>query len=451
MKTFTFIICLLLISVVLNAQNRSDLALELQNMQKKYSDITQQITRINKFTNSDYRKMELKSAVISQKLDSTVNLLFDTGSQMWLKDYKDEFLYDSEFRNKSWIEKEWNAESHTWVLDYRAELGYDGNSRVNTLMSYDWDSDQNMEVVSGKFNFFYNSDGLTDSVVTSYSEDNGVTWDLALKQAHHYNASKQLARTEIWTLDEDSVTLVLGMKTDYSYNAGGKVQTSISYFLFDGEEYPSGKVIYMYDGSNRLMAAEHYVANFIELTLDESERDQYQYNTNGDISVLTYASWNGTAWADDSKDEYEYGTVDLSEVGFPAFIVLFAEDYAQSELRFGKAISVLNSFEMTGGTWKHSDITNFYYSAGSSTAIDEFANTGFEVYPNPTSDAVSFNWKGNNNQLMLKMYQITGAMVLEQNIQPGKNVSVSHLVNGIYFFKLMNGEKIVYSGKLMKR
>ena len=447
MKKFTSVIFVMLISVGLNAQKISDVGLKLQEMQKKYSEIT----RFNKKAKTNFTKPDLKSALFSQKLDSTVNQVYDELSDTWKNDYKDEFLYDQEMSNTTWLEKNWNVATHAWDIDFKTDLTYDGNGQVTSFVMHEEDPITHELVANSKYDYYYNSDGMADSVLIRSSEDGGLNWDLLMKKEHHYNASKQLMKTDTWSYDEDEGALVLGSKTEFSYTETGKIKTSISSYLSEGEEYPSSKSEYSYNGSDKVSSVEYSDLNFLTLMIEKYGRDTFQYNVNGDISIQIYSSWNGDVWVDEDRDDFEYGTTNLSDVAFPYFLALFADGEGYNELKYNKKINTINSYEMIDGSWEHTDINTFYYSSGTATGINEFASAGFKFYPNPASETIIFNWRGNGSPLMLKMYQVTGAQVLQQNAWSGKEISVSHLKNGVYFFKLMNGQQTIYTGKIAKR
>jgi hypothetical protein len=105
---------------------------------------------------------------------------------------------------------------------------------------------------------------------------------------------------------------------------------------------------------------------------------------------------------------------------------------------------------MMNGEWKYNGRSTLYYSPGTSTNINETDNANFAVYPNPATESVSFRWKGNYENLTLVLYQVTGSRVLEQTTTSGKSVSISNLENGVYLFKLIDGQQSVKTGKLIK-
>jgi hypothetical protein len=96
--------------------------------------------------------------------------------------------------------------------------------------------------------------------------------------------------------------------------------------------------------------------------------------------------------------------------------------------------------------------TEYYYSPvtkGGTTGVDKLNIADFKVYPNPASDQITFSWNSNYNRLNLKIFQVTGACVMDREISSGENIPIKNLQNGIYLYKLSNGNQVVKSGKLI--
>ena len=348
---------------------------------------------------------------------------------------------------------------------------------VNSLLYYSRNDDYTLLTPESKMLIFYNVAGLQDSVLT-YASIDGSTWKLDAKQIHHYNSSKQLIKTEIWAFDEDLVELVLGMNIVYTYTETGKIKSSTTNFLSDGDEMPFSKVDYNYDGAGRLTSMVSSILSFETFMMENSYRYTYQYNSSGrvivetnsswengnwidndkteseynaegDVAVETNSIWNGAAWLLDEKDEYQYSSQNFSDVIFPNFYMLSAMIDAV-ELTFNKLIIGTKTYDMIDGNWKNTGKSTLYFSSGTSTNISELNNSLFAVYPNPAAESVSFSWKGNYENLTLELYQVTGARVKEQITSSGKSVSISNLENGVYLFKLMDGQQSMKTGKLIK-
>ena len=486
MKNFTLFLLFLafiMLTFVANSQNKDDLLNKFQQAHEKNSKIIQKaahFSRILKAHTSNGELLPFKSAAAKQKLDSTISTTMNAETHLWQNDYKDEFLYDSELKNTTLIGKEWNLSNNAWNVVSDTELGYDNSDRINSVLMNEGDS-------LIRFLIFYNPGGMQDSVNWYSTENAGVSWNLFAKTINQYNTAKQLTKADIQFSDEDG-NLVL-ISTVYTYTGTGKISTSNTSYVMEGFELPSSKTEYSYDGSDRLITVENSASNNgFPPTLVKSTRTMYQYNSSGNISVeinstwngtswidvdktdynyntstdvsdAIYSNWNGTAWIADSKEEFTYGTTNFSDVVFPSYefianifssFVGFIGNEESTDFFFNKIPTVINSFQMLNANWTNTDKTVYYYSSGTSTNIDESSNTLFNVYPNPASNSVSFRWKGNYDNLTLEMYQITGVKALEQIAYPGRLVSISKLENGIYFFKLLKGQQVVHTGKLIK-
>jgi hypothetical protein len=268
------------------------------------------------------------------------------------------------------------------------------------------------------------------------------------------------------------------MNIVYTYTASGKIKTSTTNIVDGADEMPLTIIEYFYDGADRLTSREYSRLNFFTFAFEKSTRDSYQYNASGQVtveisstwngatwvnmdkyesaynaagdeSVYITSIWNGNSWVQTEKDENTYSTTNFSEVALPAIFYLFGVN--EADFALSKAITLINSFEMINASWKNTGKTTFYYSGGTSTNIMEYENSVISVYPNPASESVNFSWKGNAETLSLQIYQITGAKVIEQPVYSGRPVTISHLENGVYLYKLLNGQQNVKTGKMIKR
>jgi len=478
MKNFTLFLVMFLITLGLSAQNSSEFRKRIQQKQEKITQMTQREAKLNNFIRFSGSASVLKSAMATQKLDSTVDRVLIAETQLWQNDTKSEYIYDAQMKNTSWIEKEWDLVKKTWKNGSKTDFGYDAQKRINSMLMYDADSISQKFILNNKTLTFYNSGGKQDSTLTYSTKTLGVTWILDVKNVYHYNASKKLIKTDMWMLDDQLEVLTLDMNIVYTYTASGKIKTATTNIVDGADEMPLSKIEYYYDGADRLTSREFSKLNFFTLAFEKSTRDSYQYNASGQVTVEINSTWNGTAWVnkdkyestfnaagDESvyitstwngtswvqteKDENTYSTTNFSEVAFPAIFYLYGVN--EADFALNKAITLINSFEMINASWKNTGKTTFYYSGGTSTNITEFENSVVNVYPNPASESVNFSWKGNNEALSLQIYQITGAKVIEQTVYSGKPVSISQLENGVYLYKLLNGQQNVKTGKMIKR
>ncbi len=446
MKKFTFIISLLLVSLMATTQN-SNLPLKIQKVQQKFDRYK---TQAENFKRPVLNRTLLKNAEVIQKLDSTVSQL--KNGEIWQNDWKDEFMYNTEMKNSAVVEKEWNVETQSWSTDSRTEMEYNSAGNVNSMMMY-YKEDENSELLPHeKLIAIYDTQGRLDTV-TVYSSDTGSTWKLDGQQVYHFNSSGQLIQMDFWSFEDNGDGMVFSnnMKMVYTYTSSGQIETSSTYYMMEGDELLYSKTVYAYNNEDKLISTEESSISFATFELEKSWRTSYEYNATGDVSAEIDASWDEGAqtWIDSDKYEYSYNNTNASEVVFPSFNLLFYGIFQDPTSSFTKLVTGENSYEMQDGNWVNSDKTLFYYSEGNSTKVIDFKDLNVSVFPNPATESVKISWKG-NEQLLLEIYQITGSKVLQQNIFSGKEVSISQLQSGIYIYKLINGNDILHSGKLIK-
>ena len=475
MKKFTFLLAFFVIAFTAHSQISKNLQNKMEQMHKKYLKFSEMVKYAESQTSG--KTVVLKSFASTQKLDSIVEQTWDAETMEWHNSSRDEYFYDSEIKNTIWKSSEWNLDSKLWIVWSQTDVGYNNQDMVNSLIFYDKDLETDPLIQSSKMLIYNNSDGMQDSIIM-YSKTELDTWSLEIKQIHHYNASKQLIKTDMWAFDEDMGELVMAQSVVYTYTESGKIKTSTTNYNFDGEVIIFSKTEYNYDGSGNLTSDVMSTLNFFTFELENSNRNTYKYiasgkvsesisatweggiwinedktesqfNSVGDITFDIYSAWNGTSWDEYDKDEYLYSSTNFSDVVFPNFYMLFGM-IDEVDLTFNKLITGMNYYGTVDGSYVNYGKSTYYYSSGTSTKIDETQTSLFSVYPNPAAESVSFKWIGNFEELTLEIYQITGAKVLEQTALSGKSVSLSKLERGVYFFKLLDGVQSVHSGKLIK-
>ncbi len=480
MKKFTFLLAFCVISLMANAQISKNLQNKIEKAHEKYLKFSEMVKYAEKQTSG--KTALLKSTAATQKLDSIVYLSLNEESFDWFNESKDEYYYDSEMKSTMWKNSEWSFESNSWFIWSQTDIGYDNNDMVNSIIFYNRDVETDPLIQFSKMIIYNGSTGLQDSILM-YSKTELDTWVLETKQIHHYNASKQLIKTDLWAFDEDAEGLIMAQSHIYAYTESGKIKTISTMFNFGDEQIPFSKTEYSYDGSDNLISEVISTLDFETLQLKNSSRNTYkhiasgkvsesvyesweggvwvkvdktesQFNSAGDVTFEIYSVWNGTAWIENEKDEYLYGATNFSDVVFPNFYILFGMEEGMEydvSLMFNKIITGMKYYELIDGSWIHKGSSTFYYSSGTPTKINETITSHFSVYPNPAAESVSFKWNGNSEELTLEMYQITGAKVMEKKTLSGKSVSLSNLEDGVYFYKLMDGKETVHSGKLIKK
>jgi hypothetical protein len=78
------------------------------------------------------------------------------------------------------------------------------------------------------------------------------------------------------------------------------------------------------------------------------------------------------------------------------------------------------------------------------TGIADAATAQFSMYPNPAGDQLSVDLSGLNSVVLLTVYDISGKLVMQQQLNGGTavQVNISALENGIYVVNVSNGTSV---------
>jgi hypothetical protein len=112
--------------------------------------------------------------------------------------------------------------------------------------------------------------------------------------------------------------------------------------------------------------------------------------------------------------------------------------------KMASAYPGFNAFYAAGG-WDFNwfQITQGTKSASIETDINEVSDSKMLVYPNPTSDVLYINMKSNSSDLIhAKIYNLSGALVLEQNIENNVPLNISNLKAGAYLVKALQNNTL---------
>ena len=139
-------------------------------------------------------------------------------------------------------------------------------------------------------------------------------------------------------------------------------------------------------------------------------------------------------------------------------------DYCNNKIGYiantGGAITCSNAFSGNISTFGQ-DVTGELYVAGLSNGIiskivdttlsvDDFEEIGISIYPNPAKD--SFTIKNENNwELTIKIYDVSGRMVLNQQGQSLELISIntSNFSRGLHLVVMENTNGYTFKSKLM--
>lgn len=453
MKNFTLLFVALLVVLFTTAQPTNLLIEKAEQAKERLKQtekagmflMDQKIDGNLSSRNMDYF---LKNAAATHKLDSTVSWTSETGIE-WEYEWKEEFYYNESLRNNMWIDKEWDTITGSWYVYSQTEIEFDENGKVQTILSWYRDEPGAELLLESKMEPYYNSSGKLDSLYFYETED-GENWTLQMKQIYTYNSSDKISMVSFHVLEEG--VMMEAQWTTYTYE-DGNLTLMQTYFMMEGQEYLTFETRMEYNSSNQLIIEEDWSLSYTTFELEKSSRIETEYNSAGDVETETWYDWDATTetWIETEKDEYIYGSLNYSDVLYPSTVFLY--DYLAVEMPMpdSKAISEIHTYLKTDADWLQTEKNAFFYSAAEASNAELVEKNNFDVFPNPVAEKVTFSWTENHPQLLLEMYRMNGAKIMEQQIISGKPVDLKKLGNGIYLYKLINENETVFTGKLVKQ
>ena len=126
-----------------------------------------------------------------------------------------------------------------------------------------------------------------------------------------------------------------------------------------------------------------------------------------------------------------------------------------SVAKFGKPINVMMSLDgnLLVSDWANNSIRKVELPLSASINRVSKNETGIQVSPNPFSTFTTLKINGNKgiDPISLTMFDLTGKEVKVKNTLVGQQILIErgNLPNGIYFYKLLQNDKAIGTGKLI--
>ena len=113
---------------------------------------------------------------------------------------------------------------------------------------------------------------------------------------------------------------------------------------------------------------------------------------------------------------------------------------------FTSGFTDLNGYRSTQGSHYGPD----FEVINQSLQIKEIHKSTYSIYPNPTKGFLKINSSEPFINLTIEVYDLKGSRILSKPFKNDDNINVSELKPSIYFYKIIDGNKLKQSGKLIK-
>lgn len=351
-------------------------------------------------------------------LTLTIRYHRDNSTSPWIGALKIDDTYDVNGNLIHTIFYDWDESISQWVPYWKFEFNYDANSNLTQEIIYDWNESTSQWVTTSKYEPTYDANGnLIQAIIYDWDESISL-WVNLMKWEYIYDANSNLTQGIRYQWDENTIQWVNSNKYENTYDVNGNL-TDYNSFNWNGSQWV---------GSNKI---------------------EYTHDVNGDLTQGIHFDWDviNSLWVPWGKDECTYDiSYSFDELLLPFTIIEDDEDI----LYFNHKLTEILSYEWDESVnqWIVSSKGTYFYSEQNVPGISNSIALDIDIYPNPTQEYVVFDVEAIAKSTIVKIYDFQGKKVLEQDIYNNKQVSVSHLASGLYFYKFTQFDK-AYGGKLI--
>ena len=354
------------------------------------------------------------------KLTQSTNYAWDFKVSQWVGRSKADHIYNLSGQIIQNANYEWDKIDNQWVGVSKSELASDSNEGVNTFYTWDKITSQWIFESKSKDESTYDSNGnLTQSVRFGWDKINGQ-WYYRYKNEINYNSTDRQTLLGDYHWDLINEKWVLEKKIESTYNSSDQLTQGIQSYRNGWETVASekDKSEYSYDTYGKLILTLHYIYSSGQFILNT--KSEFTYDLNGKQTGTINYAWDSitSQWkiGEDTGNSYNsYGNKFQSIVSY------------KSDIR-GKT------------TWYYSDVETFITAPVSAIEV--------KCFPNPASEYMTFDIEDISQPSSVELIDMQGKKVVSQILPQNKQIQVSQLKSGMYFYRIQQNNK-TYKGKVV--
>lgn len=361
---------------------------------------------------------------------------------------------------------------NSFVLRSSIRMGYDSN---NNLIGYSAVSMVNGALQeTDKYEQTWNTDNTLSEIVSWYNLGNPITLNPKGKFQYFY-VNGLVDNTISYGRDTINHTWFVREVSNYTYDSGNLVD-------FLRESYSDGVLTHSYNqqkayNPNDLLISEtNWVKNLPDTTwvgvAHGLGKKEFEYDSDGNISRELSYEWDTTNLQYFNKWKVDYVNDASTSSEFTIYSelntmnstwsvqVAFRQEYDFSEpsdqlvfpMGYDMDYMQLSQAHGAGNGTPTGILINrifdYHWSPTVVSSTNSIQPMKVKTFPNPVSDVWNVEL-GSINKGLLKIYDITGKIILEQYIDGSHQIETSSYKKGIYIYTVQVGDEIM-NGKLIK-
>ena len=416
-----------------------------------------------------------------------INYNWNTNTQSFVPNYKEESTYDANGNQTLFIFYSWNTEIQSFDPIDKYEYTYDASENKILDISYSWNIDTQSFFPIDKFEYTYDANGSnTFQINYNWNTDTqSFVPNSKYEFTYDANVNRTLTLGYIWNTDNQS--FAPNYKDESTYDANGNRILFISYFLFNNgfvpnykEEstydvngnqtlyidylytinqtsVPRSKYEYTYDANGNRILYIDYSWNFNTQSFVPNKKYEYTYDANGNLTLYIVYSWNSDTQSlvPVSKEDRTYNnglpitfvtqkTIYKWYSGLGIFKPSFKTEYAtilDNDTQLHRK-GVLYQYDTNFNVWNAfvgDEYNSYLYYTKTALSTETIDNNLISIYPNPTSDLLYVSHP-ELNSLDIQITDLSGRQMYSGAIQKELPLNVSSYAKGIYLVTIENKE-----------
>ena len=350
-------------------------------------------------------------------------------------DDKDEYSYDENGNQTLRINYNWNVESESFVQNSKYENYYDNDNNQLYLIIFSWNSELEIFTPTSKTYF-------------------------------EYDEQKRLVSENRYSIDICSGSKILQVKVGYFYIDGSDSRGYISYQV----DTSTGDFTWMYSTGYFYNQDGKLFKRIQDVNLDfYPDTFKYywdiSYDENGNQTLYIRYDWDSTIQdyksykRESSYDENNFKTQEIVYSWYPTLGVYkpnFKMDistFSETDTKLVRE-GIMYEYDTNFNTWNELEGEEFksywYYTKNSSLSTNSVEQKSFSIYPNPTKGFLKINSSEPFIDPTIEVYDLKGSRILSKPFKTDDNINISELKPSIYFYKIIDGNEVKQSGKLIK-
>lgn len=346
--------------------------------------------------------------------------------------------------------------------DTTEERIYNDNGELSSEVYYDAATGYTGSLYS--YSYYTNLPEIL-SQTTGYTWTNGA-WELSGVQTYDYDANFNVTAEYYSIYDAVSETLSYVFKNAYVYT-DGKITMAYTYYWSTTEETfkISNRREFSYDTNNNLTGEWFDGWNETNEAYDANYLEGYVYNTENrliqNFSGDNYDAVSGYSPYSRTDIYYETnGIIDeIVDFDMDAPTSTWVPDYA---IAYG--VDVNNGSELVLDTQDYVWNTNFdnweqdgdaykvFYSLPTVLSTLDILELSVSLYPNPATNAIKIESGSNTlSNAVFELFDINGRFLFSKRLNNSNSISIKDLAPAMYVYKIKEGASVLKSGKLLKQ